>query len=268
MLTNHKHIVIPPECGFAVWFHKKHQFTGFSKLAVESFVKDLPSARKIETWNLDYLRLLDYLLAAEPDSYSEMAGAVYEFYGHALGRTFLRWRDKNNHYLQDIDTIWELYPSAQFVHIVRDGRDVACSYRALQRSNIASKYAPQLPYDIKDIAVEWSANIRRIRGSFDKIGWNNVYEIRYEDLVSRPSVELGKLCDFLEEPYDAGMERYFVRNRLEQQEPVEFLQWKEKTTAGPTTSEIGKFKNELTPEMIKEFEEISAPILDLYSYAQ
>lgn len=266
MLTNHKNIVIPPECGFAIWFYQKYKPETFSKPVIKSFVEDLSTARKIETWNLDYSGLLHYIFSVQPVSYSEVVGAVYEFYGHTIEKKFLRWGDKNNYYLNHIDTLKKIFPSARFLHIVRDGRDVACSYRKLHVSNMVSKYAPHLPFDVKDIAFEWSENIRKIRRSFDKMNWDNVHELRYEDLVSSPKEELKKICVFLEEPYDLNMERYYVRNKLEHQEPVEFLQWKAKTIEEPTTSEIGKFKNELTYDEIKEFEIVSAPILKVYNY--
>ena len=159
-----------------------------------------------------------------------------------------------------------MYPSARFIHIIRDGRDVACSYRSLQESNITSKYAPHLPSNVKDIAIEWSTNIQRIRSSFNKVGWNNVCEIRYEDLVSYTSDELKKVCHFLEEPYDVDMEAYFIQNQLEHQEPVEFLQWKAKTVEKPTTSEIGKYKTILLKEEVKVFEDIASSLLQRYGY--
>ncbi len=238
-----------------------------SELVIEEFIKDLSTTRKIETWDLNYAKLLDFIIAEKPVSYSDTVGKVYEFYGHAIGRNFLRWGDKNNFYLHHIDTIQAMYPSAIFIHIIRDGRDVACSYRNLQRADMESRYAPQLPSTVRDIANEWSANIQKIRKSFDKAGWKNVCEVRYEDLVSQPCNELKKVCSFLDEPYDTDMELYFVRNQLQHQEPVEFLQWKAKTIEKPTTSEVGKYRSELTLDEIKEFESISASILKIYNYA-
>jgi hypothetical protein len=266
MLTNHKNIVIPPECGFAIWFYDKYKTSMVSETMVKSFIKDLSTAKKIETWNLDYAKLLDYILAAKPASYPEVVGTVYEFYGHTIGRTFLRWGDKNNYYLNHIETISKMYPSARFVHIIRDGRDVACSYRALHQARIQSKYAPHLPDIITDIALEWKENISCAINSFEKIGWENVHELRYEDLVSFPTDELRKICSFLGEPYDKEMELYFYKNKEEQQEPVEFLQWKAKTIEKPTISEIGKYKMVLSKEEIKEFEDIASLFLRKYQY--
>ncbi len=268
MLTNHKDIVIPPECGFMLWLYDAYQAATFNPVTIRNFVNDLQKAKKIETWNLDYSKLRTYLLEAKPTSYAFMAGLVYEFYGHTLERDFLRWGDKNNYYLHHIKKIFDLYPSAQFVHIVRDGRDVACSYRALKKSESKSIYFPQLPHNIAKIAAEWRDNIQQIRNSFSKIGWQHVYETRYEDLVSQPQEELEKVCNFLKLPYDPAMENYYFRNQLDHQEPEEFLQWKAKTIQPATTSEIGKYKRELTLQEIREFETISAYALKAYNYAQ
>lgn len=266
MLTNHQNIVIPPECGFAVWFYDKYRELVFSEKVIDLFVQDVLTARKIETWNLDEARLREYLIQSKVETYAQAVSAVYEFYGRSLGRTFYRWGDKNNFYLNYIPTIFAIFPSAQFIHIIRDGRDIACSYKTLGSSQIVSKYAPNLPVNIKKIASEWTDNIKKIRSSFEKLPSTQVYEIRYEDLVSQPERELTKICDFLREPYDSAMELYYIKNKLETQEPIEFLQWKAKTLEKPTSSEVGKYMQELKPEEIKEFEHISASVLNLYNY--
>jgi len=266
MLTNHRNIVIPPECGFALWFYEKYLSLEFSENVVDVFVQDVSTARKIETWNLDYAKLREYIITSGVSSYSQAVSAVYQFYGLSLGKIFHRWGDKNNFYLRHIDVLYAMYPSAQFIHIVRDGRDIACSYKALRKSKMVSKYAPDLPVDVMEIAREWTENIQQIRVSFEKLPRAQVFEIRYEDLVSQPAQELQKICDFLGEPYDPAMELFYINNQIEHQEPVEFLQWKAKTIEKPTDSEVGKYQRELTGAEIEEFERISRHILKLYNY--
>lgn len=266
MLTNHKNIVIPPECGFAVWYYNTYRGLPITGSTVKDFLADLALARKIETWKLDFNKLQNYMITNKPSSYPELVSAVYAFYGRSTGKPFKMWGDKNNFYIKHIDTIKEMFPTSHLIHIVRDGRDVACSYRALNRSQIHSRYAPQLPDLVADIANEWVTNIAHAINSFEKIRWENVYEVRYEDLTSHPTHELKKICSFLEEPYDEEMELYYSKNQEEEQEPIEFLQWKAKTIEKPTTSEIGKYKTELTEEEIVEFEEIASPLLRKYQY--
>lgn len=267
MLTNHRNIIIPPECGFAVWFYEKYHSSHFDEAVIAAFVRDLSTARKIETWNLDFGELEKYLLASNAVSYSQVVSSVYQFYGRSVGKIFHRWGDKNNFYLHHILTIYTMYPSAKFIHIVRDGRDVACSYQALGKSRIESKYAPNLPVNIHEIAQEWVQNLQIIRNSFKQLPPEQVFEIRYEDLVSNTEQELRRLCNFLGEPYDAAMELYYVMNQQNSQEPIEFLQWKAKTVEKPTDSEVGKYKRDLTPAEIDEFERIAKDILKRYKYS-
>lgn len=267
MLNNHQNIIVPPECGFAVWFYEKYHLLGFSESVIHALVKDVSTARKIETWNLDYAKLREYIITSNASSYSQAVSAVYEFYGHSLGKNFHRWGDKNNFYLRHIETLCALYPSAQFIHIIRDGRDVACSYKALRKSKMVSKYVPDLPVDIKEIARDWTENVQKIRESFEKLSHVQVFEVRYEDLVSQPTQELQSICNYLGEFYDPAMELYYIKNQIENQEPVEFLQWKAKTLEKPTDSEVGKYLRELTDAEIEEFEHISRHILKLYNYS-
>jgi hypothetical protein len=266
MLNNHKNIIVPPECGFAVWFYHKFVNAPITGSVIRDFVVNLATAKKIETWRLDFDALEKYLKAIEPDTYPELVSCVYEFYGNSVGKKSVRWGDKNNFYSNHVDIIRAMFPSCCLIHIVRDGRDVACSYRTINRSHIRSKYAPQLPNEIAEIATEWITNLGHILGSFEKAGWSNVYELRYEDLTLNPVAELQKLCTFLGEPYDNEMESYYLKNQLEQQEPIEFLQWKAKTLERPTTSEIGKYQSELSQDEISGFERIAQRMLRRYGY--
>lgn len=266
MLNNHRNIVIPPECGFAIWFYEKYHSKEIDKTTIEHFIADLVHAKKIETWNLDFEMLRKYLMAKQPSVYAELVSHVYEFYGYSANRNFLRWGDKNNFYVRYIDIIKEMFPSSRLIHIVRDGRDVACSYKTINRSNIESKYAPHLPDTISAIASQWVDNLQAVIESFTKISWQQTYEIRYEDLTSESGTELKKLCIFLEESYDPEMEFYYLKNQAEQLEPPEFLQWKAKTLERATTSQVGRYKAELTVNEMEEFERIASSMLQRYNY--
>jgi len=270
MLNNHRNIIVPPECGFAVWWYEKYKDWSKDscqdKKARDYFLQDLIASKKIETWNLDFEGLGEYIRSMMPINYAELVSCIYTFFGYSTGRTFDRWGDKNNFHIQRVETLHKIFPSAFFIHIIRDGRDVACSYKNLAKMNLLSKYAPNLPTNIVDIATEWTKNIEMAISSFDAIGWSKVCEVHYEDLVAKSQVQLENICDFLDEPYDDRMLDYYLHNKEEQQEPLEFLQWKSKTLDIPTVSEVGKYKIELTKGEIKEFESIAKQVLVKYGY--
>lgn len=270
MLTNHSRIVVPPECGFAVWLYPK--FSNWDERArhepdlIPRFAQQVAASRKFETWNLSEDEVRSTLLQARPRDYAEAVDAVYRLYARSIDREIDTWGDKNNFYLEHIALIRELFPSCRFVHIVRDGRDVACSYRELTARLIHSKYSPDLPADISEIAEEWTSNLETIRRSLNAVETDAVHELRYEDLIRNPEDALRELCAFLGQSFDAGMLNYHERNREQAQEPREFLQWKEKTLEPPSDAGLGRFKRELTPNEINEFERIAGDVLSAYGY--
>lgn len=271
MMNNHRKIVVPPECGFAIWFMNDfsewREEEGYNESWIDDFIKAISSARKIETWSLDFEELRRFLYDRSPESYSEAVSLVYTFYGvSGSGIEPSVWGDKNNFYIDYICEIDMLFGNCKFVHIIRDGRDVACSYRKINRKRIDSEYAPRLPYDISNIAEEWYKNIRSIKEQCREIGFDRVYEVKYEDLVVNPENELRKICKFIGEKYDERMLNYYLKNRNEEQEPREFLKWKQKTLDPPSDDRVGVYKNELSKDQKEKFNSIAISILKRYDY--
>lgn len=268
MLTCHHSIAIPPECGFAVWWYEKYkEWDGFSDSELLEFMQDLMQSKKIETWQITEKSLLGFLRERKPSSYSQLVSSVYEWYGLSqYGKNFKRWGDKNNWHLSHILTIKELFPTAYFMHIIRDGRDVACSYRELNARRIHSPYAPNLPNGIEEIAEQWKSNVEIINESFEHIQWENVCELRFEDVVLNTEKTLYNLCHQLGENYDPSMLNYHRINRERKLEPTEFLKWKEKTLRPPEKSVVARYRRDLLTQEINIFERIAGDVLRRYNY--
>ena len=269
MVTSHPSIVVPPECGFAIWWREKYgNWNGAAAESKEAsaFVADLAQSKKIETWKLNFDLLLAELRRVRPANYSALVSLVYEIYARARKPGFQRWGDKNNFHVRHVGTLHSLFPEAQFLHIVRDGRDVACSYRQLKRTKIESAYAPNLTTDVAEIATEWKTNLEFVRDGFDVLPMRQRLEIRYKDLVTQSEATLRTVCEFLGEAFHREMLDYHLLNRRDTLEPNEFLQWKAKTLDAPDATALGKFRTELTPEEIASFEKIAGDMLRKYRY--
>jgi len=233
MLTCHPNIVIPPESGFLITLYNLyHDFQG-GKKNLEYFVKDVLNSEKMEEWKISHQELLSYIVSVTPSSYPELVSGVYEFYSKVHQNDKRRWGDKNNFFLNHINTIAKLFPDAIFLHLVRDGRDVACSYRNL--SKVTGKYSPNLPKSVKLGAIHWRDNLAKIRESFDTIGWDRAFELRYEDLVTNPEEILQKVCDFIGEDFHPDMLKFYHMNESYGLEPKTFDAWK-----GMTKQKISK----------------------------
>jgi len=101
-----------------------------------------------------------------------------------------RWAEKTPNNVFCIKEIFDFFPAAKFVHVVRDGRDVILSLTQSRGFEIFGSIMRWL------LAVEAGIRFRE---------HPNYYEIKYEDLVLEPEDTLKKLMAFLGEDYDPKM---------------------------------------------------------------
>lgn len=262
MLTCHPHISIPPEGGWLIQLYPEYHDVSIDSKNLGKLVNALLQTPKIESWKLDYADLMLDLENDTPTNYKSFANRIYLHYAHLTGK--IKWGDKNNFYLHHIDTIGRLFSEAVFIHIVRDGRDVACSYRDLRE--VKGEYAPSLPSSAIISAYDWTKNIRKIHKGFREVGLQRTFTLRYEDLVQEPEKTLRDVCAFLGEDYNPGMLQYAEENREKKLEPDAFMTWKGLTQASVTSSRIGRWKQEMFDEDRLAFSLLSNILLRKYCY--
>jgi hypothetical protein len=91
-------------------------------------------------------------------------------------------------YGQRLDILNELFPDAKYIHMIRDGRDVAISFAR----------TPWWHDDIGQNLERWHAEVRQIIDSSNKIlNPNRILQVRYEDFVEEPESGLRRICEFL-----------------------------------------------------------------------
>jgi len=270
MLTCHPHITIPPECGFALWLEPRWGDWTPERTRdrgeVFRFVEDVLASRKFETWHVTGPELLEAIDRDAPDSYADLVRSVYGAYLLHVGRGDSRWGDKNNWYIHQVADIRALFPDSVLVHLVRDGRDVACSYLELAQQRIESVYAPRLPHALDAIAQEWVDNVSGLRSAFAADGWRNVIELRYEDLVADPTGTLTRVLRGVGEDFHPDVLDYAARNVSQELEPREFLQWKARTVSAPDATLVGRYRRELDATQIALLTSRMGPLLEQYGY--
>jgi hypothetical protein len=115
---------------------------------------------------------------------------VYRRVAVAAGKP--RIGDKTPVYVQCLPGLVALYPDAKFIHMLRDGRDVALSY--------INAGWPYRCY--QGDGFEWTQAVRAARGFS---GRGQMLELRYEALMTSPEAEIRRVCAFLGEPYETQM---------------------------------------------------------------
>lgn len=268
MVNAHPEIVVAPECGFAQWLHE--DFKGWKEKNVEDeiilqdFIDKLFASRKFDTWGLDEKMVAENVISLRPKNYAQLVSSIYFTYAKSKSNSFTRWGDKNNYYIDHIELIFELFPNAKAILIVRDGRDVACSYRELAKRKIDSRYSPNLPVSMKEIAAEWRKNNKKALDDLKKFAPSGFHTIRYEDMVTESEEAMVALCNSIGLEYSTEMLDY--HKDVKRNEPEEFLQWKEKTLKRPMTTQVGRYNQDLTKEEIDDFENIAHDLLTSFNY--
>lgn len=262
MLNSHPEITVPPECGFLLWLSEKYvSLENYNEKIYSQFVDDLFKTRKIETWGMQKNDLLKLINKEKPKSYTDMAALVYSHYAQKKGKNNLIYGDKNNYYINETTKIKKLYPQSKSIFIVRDGRDVAASYLSIAKKNIDSKYKPKLSSSIPEIALQWKKSTLNANKQLDNPA---SCIIRYEDLVRDPATTLEKACKHIGSSYTKEMLNFHLKN----DEPTEFLQWKEKTKNPIDSTSISKYKKELTKEQVTSFESYAYEALKAFHYTE
>lgn len=120
-----------------------------------------------------------------------LAEVVEGYYRHLGVRPGMRWGDKNPHYAdaktdpECLELIDRMFPAAQFVNLVRDGRQVV--------SSIVLKGWLEF-----DQALDvWVRHVRHADQFAARIGPGRMLTIRYEDLMADPATAIDATLDFL-----------------------------------------------------------------------
>ncbi|NEB00794.1 sulfotransferase [Streptomyces sp. SID13726] len=165
-----------------------------------------------------------------------------------------RWGLKLQRKIQDVGTYAGIWPRAHFIHIVRDGRDLAASHL---------KTVPDWGYrSVAEAAHGWLEVVTRARGTAPA---DRYLEVRYEDLVTRPRETAERMLDHLGLAWDESVLRH-----AEQEHALFNRPWGHPAAeaAGKPvhTGRNGRYLQDLTPGEIAEFERIAGPELERLGY--
>lgn len=270
ILTNHSKLIIPPECGFNLWLHNMYgQWTEHDSQSDESRMKYLASlqaCKKFDTWALESNRINQTIISNLPTNYAQLSACVYMAYAEKIGKSPSTWGDKNNYYISHIPELATLYPTAKFLHIVRDGRDIACSYREVTKQASQSPYSPNLPTEIEAIASQWASNVNQAANALDSLPPAQRKTIRYEDLVRDPVPVITGICNWLGLVFEARMLEFHEENKKAGLEPSQTLDWKKRTLEPISDHTVGRYLHQLTSNELSTFQNYAREALTRFSY--
>ena len=115
------------------------------------------------------------------------------FSKNAIGEGKMRWGDKTPYYVRHMRLLSEMFPNAQFIHIIRDGRDVAVSTIKRKTDFMVFNYFFAAKY--------WQFYVDEGQRQGRELEEGRYHELKYEDLIRDTEGQLRTICDFLGEEY-------------------------------------------------------------------
>jgi sulfotransferase family protein len=201
MLRSHEQINAPGETDFVFDFLARNPKTG-------GWTCDLDNLRLDRRFQSQNLRILN-----SEDGKEIVQDLVVQLSERAQGQLCLCIH-------RHADRAAALFPHYKVIHIVRDPRDVASSC-------IGMGWAGNTYFGINPW-IETETNWDLFKSRFDA---NNIFELRFEDLIVDPKAQLMRVCHFLELPFSPAMLSYSRHSTYAPPDPSAAQRWK--TTLAP-----------------------------------
>ncbi len=156
------------------------------------------------------------------------------------------WLEKTPIHLHYISLIEHYVPGAQFIHLVRDGRDVVASMHEVTHRH------PEVwegARSIEECLGRWSEDIERTRHYAEKPGH---HVVSYRDVATDSESSLQRLCSALDVGYaDSMTEEYQIEAEAMTKS---FEEWKDSNTKEIRYSGHNKFDQRFNQEQKEKIE--------------
>ena len=253
MLHAHPRIAIPPENRFFLeTYRARRKFGDLRKPARrEQLGEWVINQRKIRHMKVPK-EILKEKVAQAPPTIGSALGVVLREYAAFYGKP--RWGDKRPLYLNHIPTILALFPDAQFIHIVRDGRDCVASLKRMPWWKTGSTAA----------ITRWVQSMNMGRRAAKTLRPDQWFEFKYEDLVAEPRPILERMCEYLGEEFDEAM---LEPHRATPKAAVPKKKtWHGRTREAVSTASMGRWESELEPWELAVIERLGRRHFKRYGY--
>jgi hypothetical protein len=185
----------------------------------------------------------------------EAIAAIFEAYADRAGKP--RSGDKTPMYMRHLSLLERLFPDAQYVHLVRDGRDAALSFLEMPEGTFTRTWAH--PTTAVQFACMWRKEVSDARALGRRAGPERYLEVRYEQLVADPGGVVSAICEFAGIPFEHGMLAYTgsvdVSDKPHQQRLLR-----------PPTTGVRSWREDMAPADVAAFESVAGALLHELGY--
>lgn len=236
ILCSHKNIAIPPQTKYIKKLYKRRlKFGNLSKpknrqKLQDWFYNNHDKRTKLIDLEIDKNDIQNKLKIAGK-SFGAFLSAILKLYSQKEGKQ--RWGDKHPYYIKYLLQLFKLFPDAQVIHIIRDGRDAVASLKKMPWWKDNSIYA----------MLNWQEAIRKGIKARKKYSSDRYMEIHYEEIIENPSESVKRVCEFLNEDYsDALLDFNQIADKAI---PAYKMDWHSAAKKKINSLSVGRWENDL-----------------------
>jgi hypothetical protein len=253
MFDSHPDMAVPPESHFLTQLAiRRAEFLLEGRFLVDRFVDALGRDESFPRWGLDIEEVRTRLRTTLVSDYPDAIRRVFALYAEGRGKR--RYAQKTPINIMNIPLLAGLFPESRFIHLIRDGRDVALSY-------LDTDFGVDT---VAQAAIYWRRFVREGRRAGGRLGPARYREVRYEELLADPERTLRELCRFVDLPYAPSMLEY-PRRIGELMEGTPHREHHTRLALPPTTG-LRDWRREMDGRDVEIFEAIAGDLLSEIGY--
>jgi hypothetical protein len=193
ILAGHSRLHIPPETRFVRPLVRELPLTGeLTQSQIDRAMTIMTEDYRWPDMDIAAGDLRRWTMNLRSPRLVDIIDLVYRQHLERTGKS--RFGDKTPIYFEIVPQLAALYPGAKFIHVIRDGRDVAISRIDLDWDRYYDRGR-----------FEWTLAMAKRREYLTSPYAGQVLEARYESLVSKLEETVREVCAFLDEEFEPAM---------------------------------------------------------------
>lgn len=188
ILDQHPDVAISRRLNFWTFYAGRYGSLGVTE-NLDRCLGDMWRDRRVTELGIDRQAVRRRFLDSGDSSYGSLLATIGESHARIRGKAI--WGEKSLNSERHADIIFDSFPEARVVHVLRDPRDrhvSVMSHRGGKRGGVFGTTAV------------WVDSERRATRNANRYG-SRYMVIRYEDLVESPVTELTAVCEFVGVPF-------------------------------------------------------------------
>lgn len=261
LLDVHPNINIPLENSELIHLQFKYsKVSDWDDQKRKSLFSDFLNLNSVKNWGLNREAINELLskFSGRDVRFEEILNLLYFHYTSEFPKDeIICLGDKSPINSLYADRLCRVFPDAKFIHLVRDYR---ANFASMSKQDFFSPSSTAM-------LMQWKKSVNTIQ----KLTIQNPHRfllVRYEDLVSIPEETYETICNFLDVKYMPELlDSDYRKDAIRKLYSSEFIhQWQPDLSGKISTSNIDKWKDELSPDSIKKADYIAGKTGQIFQY--